>query len=118
MGMENSTKWKEHFSKELETAISARDAGKEGMARVCARRAAGILSAEYLQKRSIPDPGPSAISRLTVLASLEEISIEVKDIIGHLIMRVNRDHTLPIEIDLIAETIWLEKELYNLDDVN
>ncbi|HET6846162.1 MAG TPA: hypothetical protein VFH29_04970, partial [Anaerolineales bacterium] len=42
--------WEQRFDRELSNAQTARTRGNEGQARVCARRAAGIVAAEYLER--------------------------------------------------------------------
>ncbi|MBC8331865.1 MAG: hypothetical protein H8E28_07780 [Anaerolineae bacterium] len=91
------------IEKELQTANESRQAGNEGRARVCARRAAGIAAGEYFRLHALPDPGPSAYDRLHILASASEIDPRFREIAQHLILRVNEEFRLPTQIDLIAE---------------
>jgi len=101
------------ISKELSLAEEARANGNEGRARVCARRAAGILIAVYLERRGLPDPGVSVINRLRLLESLPDVSANIKKTAQHLLMHVTPEHSLPVEVDLIAEARQLEQELLN-----
>jgi hypothetical protein len=103
--------WKSNYIKEMTQAEVARSEGNEGMARVCARRAAGIVIGEYFCRKRIQDPGSSAYDRLIVLTKLPDISPKIQEVANHLILRVNPDHTLPIDVDLIAETRWLKHKL-------
>jgi hypothetical protein len=105
------TEWKKRAASELEQAVTARENGNEGMARVCARRAAGLIIGEYLQRREIPSPGPSAYDRLRLLLDLADAPKQARQICEHLVMRVNEDFNLSIETDLIAETRRLAEEL-------
>ncbi|MCI0521552.1 MAG: hypothetical protein L0Z70_15010, partial [Chloroflexi bacterium] len=82
------TDWEARFAEEIRQAETARAAGNEGMARVCARRAAGIAIGEYLQRRGLPDPGPNAYNRIQRLASLREVAPEVSRVASHLLARV------------------------------
>jgi len=95
--------WKTNFINELETAKVAREAGNEGKARVCARRAAGIAIGEYLYQKKLPTTGPSAYDRLVYIATLPGLSARVRRISEHLTLRVNEDFKLPIKADLISE---------------
>ena len=92
---------------ELTNAENARMEGNEGMARVCSRRAVGIAVSIYLSHNGFTDFGASAYERLNILKTLPNISPQVVEIAEHLLLRVNEDHKLPIDIDLIAEARWL-----------
>ena len=101
--MSENSNWKLSYLAELEQAEQARQAGNEGMARVCARRAAGIIVAEYLYRQDLPTLGPSAFDRLNYLIAMPGTSAENRAIAGNLLLRVDKDHNLPIDVDLIAE---------------
>jgi hypothetical protein len=103
--------WRKRALKELAQATAAHENGKEGLARVCARRAAGVIIGEYLQRQEIPSPGPSAYDRLHVLFDLAGVSSRAREISKPLVKRVNEDFTLPVEADLIEETRSLAEEL-------
>ena len=103
--------WQSRYQDELEQARSARQKGNEGMARVCARRAVGIIIGEYLIRRGLSDPGPSAYDRLSALKSLPGVDEHCKAVTDHFLIRVNSDHKLPLDVDLISEAEWLAKEL-------
>ena len=96
---------------ELQMARSARAAGNEGKARVCARRAAGIMVGEYLNQRGYQISDPSAYARLRYLLSLPDISEDIRQVTEHFLMRVNIDQNLPLPVDLVAEAVWLEGKL-------
>lgn len=74
---------------ELRYARAAREHGKEGRARVCARRAAGwAVAARY------PDrPEKSALNLLRWLAAAGPA--ELREPAGRLLVGVNVDHQLP-----------------------
>ncbi len=98
-----AAEWETRFEDELRAAEAARAAGNEGKARVCARRAAGIVIGVYLQRKGWPDPGPSAYDRLRFLADRPEVPAAARRIVEHLILRVDENFQLPEGIDLIAE---------------
>lgn len=106
-----SSDWKNRFEQEIRQAEAARADGGEGRARVCARRAAGIVAGEYLLHHGIQQPGPSAYDRLRRLSALPSVSPKVREIAGHFLVRIDPDWKLPIQADLIAEARWLAKEL-------
>lgn len=105
--------WKNKFEEELQQAESARKKANEGMARVCARRAAGILIGEFYSRNGYPIETRSAHKRLSTLQQSSLINNEVKNVIGHFLIHVKVDHQLPLNVDLIEEARWLEDHLLN-----
>lgn len=103
--------WKSEYEKEIEHAISARAKGNEGMARVCARRAAGVIIREYLFRRGYASLSSSAYERLSMFSSLPDVDEQLKNISNHFLMKVNNDHNLPLDADLISEVQWLTNNL-------
>ena len=65
----NEAKWMAVFEKELSRAEAARTAGNEGRARVCARRAAGLLAYEILKRDGIEPRGNSVLDYLEQMQS-------------------------------------------------
>jgi len=94
--------WRATFENELAAATSARESGNEGQARVCARRAAGVVIGEYLRRQALPAPA-TALDRLRLLASDPAFSPEIHALAGRFLVRLNPDHQLPIEADLLAD---------------
>jgi len=99
-------------SVELERAKAARIAGNEGLARVCARRAAGLAAREFLNRNKVPpfDAAQGRLSRsngayaaLKALAAFPAISPHLKLAAIYLTMRVNDEFNLPHGTDLIDE---------------
>jgi hypothetical protein len=103
--------WEEGFEKELADARSSRLNGNEGRARVCARRAAGIAAGEYLVQHGFVGIPNSAVDRLNFLRKTLYQDPTIQSLVDHLLMPVTIEHTLPSEIDLIAETIQLVRVL-------
>lgn len=108
---QKNTNWADRIRSELSKAEQARIEGNEGMARVCARRAAGIAAGEYLRRRNLLSHPLSAYELLKYLQSLPDISPNIREVAGHFLLRITQDHTLPVEADLIAEARWLAREL-------
>ena len=81
------------------------------MARVCARRAAGIVVGEYFRRSGLPDPGASAYDRLRLLAEFPGLPQEVGQIAGHFTVHIDTEHRLPVDADLISEARWLAQTL-------
>jgi hypothetical protein len=114
--MTQSPDWKQKLEKELDTAAVARSRGNEGMARVCARRAAGIVVGEYLTRLGYDIHTPSVIARLHFLLSLPDIPSGTQEVAEHFLLHIDEEHKLPIEADLVAEARWLVTAL--LGDLN
>lgn len=93
-----------NYITELERALQAREQGKEGQARVCARRAAGLAIKDYLTRKEIHPPSVSAYDLLNYLKEEPLLPSDLKLIAEHLTLRVTEEFKLPIEADLIAES--------------
>ena len=103
----------DNYITELERATKAREQGKEGQARVCARRAAGIAIKDYLTRKGIRPPSVSAYDLLNYIKEEPLLSSDLKLVADHLTVRVTEEFKLPVDADLIAESRqlceWLEK---------
>lgn len=99
------------YQEELSHAFIARSMGNEGMARVCARRAAGIVIGEFLERHGRTNLSHSAYERLTAFNHLPGVDPKFKLIANHFLLKVDHDHKLPGDVDLIADVQVLEKEL-------
>jgi len=109
--MKQTQNWRERVEAELRQAEKARLEGNEGMARVCARRAAGVIIGEYLARIGRPLAGPSAYDRLRFFYAQEDLPPRAREVASHFIERITPEHELPIEADLLAEARWLAAEL-------
>lgn len=107
----NLPDWRMRLTQELRTGLKARRKGNEGMARVCARRAAGIIVNEYLSRQGHILETSSAIDQLRFLIELPEISDRVRNSANLLITRLDTEYKLPGNADLIAEARLLAQEL-------
>ena len=101
---------------ELGKAETARAAGNEGKARVCARRAAGEAIRAYLGPQNLPVGMSSAYDLLGYIQLLEEVPLRIKDAALLLRQRVDADHQLPVEADLIIEARILAAGLEKFPD--
>lgn len=93
-------------------AKNARDSGNEGRARVCARRAGGVIVAEYLSRTGIQHNRSNSLENIRILERSGRITAEAQAILSRLLMRVDAGYHLPDDIDLIQDAISLKKELY------
>lgn len=103
--------WQTNYKTEIDQAKNARALGNEGMARVCARRAAGIVIGEYLLLQGISSPSASAYDRLRILAGLSDLPEDLQESTRRLLLRVNTNHQLPAEADLISDAERLRARL-------
>lgn len=103
--------WNTFFDAEIEQARAARQRGNEGMARVCARRAAGIAVQAYLERKGLDSRTPSAVERLKYLIALPGTPEQIRDTARTFLIRVTPDYTLPIDIDLLQEAQILRQQL-------
>ncbi|MCD6426390.1 MAG: hypothetical protein J7L35_12925 [Anaerolineales bacterium] len=91
------------IKEEILLAKQSRQEGNEGRARVCARRAAGAAVKEYLVKKGISQKQENAIQSLLIFSQSKNLPIQVQEAVDWLVQRVNQDHNLPSEVDLIHE---------------
>lgn len=103
--------WQLQIAREFDRAEKARQAGNEGQARVCARRAAGIAIREYLGRRGLPARNPSAYELLGLLTDLPDAPPDAKQAAVMLTLRVTESFTLPVDVDLLEEARRLCKSL-------
>lgn len=108
-----SQRVKDAIKLEIDRALTSRNNGMEGRARVCCRRAAGYAIRAYLEDRGIDAPDISALALIRQLDNLSGVQLLVKVVTEHLLMRVDEDFKLPVEADLIAEATWLIDYLEN-----
>ena len=95
--------WQVQLELEFARAAQARAKDNEGQARVCARRAAGIIVREYLTRRGESITNPSAYELLQKLADDPTLTAGLHQSVIYLTMRVNEEFKLPANIDLVDE---------------
>jgi hypothetical protein len=93
----------EEIEQELAQAHKAREAGHEGRARVCARRAAALAIREWYRRRLGAGWHGDAMKQLQRLQADALAPENVREAARRLTTRVDFDHTLPFESDLIAD---------------
>lgn len=111
----NDLEWKKLTVEELNHAENSQEQGNEGRARVCARRAAGHVAGEYLQRNGMKVDSMNSLNRLKAMLSRTELSQDTKSIIEHFLIHTTTEHNLPIEADLIEDVRFLALELLNTD---
>jgi hypothetical protein len=98
--MEGSTL---QIQEELLLAKQSRIEGNEGRARVCARRAAGAAAQNYLLKGGIINQSGNVLDSLQTFKHELPLPERVMRAVDWLMQRVDLDHNLPEEVDLITE---------------
>ena len=95
--------WRERIEAELAKATRARDDGREGLARVCARRAAGwALRPYYVERMGQPAPA-SALDLLRWFHADPSASPDLRHAAERLTVRVTEQHSLPHPEDPLAD---------------
>jgi hypothetical protein len=96
---------------EIKDAQQFRLQGNEGRARVCARRAAGAVTRDFLIRRGEARLSLNAYDALRLLAQHPGLDPELRAAAGHLILRVDELFRLPQGVDLLAEARLLCEHL-------
>jgi len=96
-------KW-DQATEEIEKAFHARANGNEGMARVCARRAANFAIQAYLIDQHIDLPSQNVIHLLNDERLRSLMSPKMVEIFDHLLMKVDANYQFDPSIDLLSET--------------
>lgn len=96
------------FDEEMERARAARERKNEGQARVCARRAAGIILREYFSRRGISTRTPSAYDLLNQFLQLTDIPAPARQSVEYLVLRVTEEFKLLVDVDLLEEAEKLQ----------
>ncbi len=98
---------RERVEIELTRAREARGAGKEGRARVCARRAAGWAAAPLFEARTGHQAPPSALELLRWLAKQRDLPEEIRAAARRLTQRVTPSYRLPHPEDPLQDARML-----------
>lgn len=84
-------------------ADAARTRANEGQARVCARRAAGVVVREYFLRMGRASRSSSAYDLLNDLLSMDVLPTRARQAAEALTRRVTEEFKLPEELDLVRE---------------
>lgn len=88
---------------ELKRALQAQAEGKAGRARVCARRAAGLVIRAYYQRRDGAGWGGDALTQLARLQQDEAVPAAIRAAAARLTTTVDFDHQLPFDDDPVKD---------------
>lgn len=106
--------WILNFKKEIDDAMASQQK-YPGRARVCARRAAGIIIKEYYRRKNTPLSTKSALASIQTLEKDKNAPAKAREICTHLLLRVDKDFALPYQGNLIDETLELAQILLDFD---
>jgi hypothetical protein len=99
------------INRELSLGESARQKGNEGMARVCARRAAGLAAQESLAQWGVDVHKINGLDALRIFSQGSDFPAAIRHSAVLLTMRVTPEHQFPIEVDLLQEARNFIQEL-------
>ena len=94
----------DHIEREFATATQARNKGNDGMVRVCARRAAGVAIACWLERSPRQGWGPDAMSQLRNLQLDSAIPQNIRDAASRLTTKITGQFTSPFSTDPIDDS--------------
>ena len=106
---------KQMIRSEFKAAHRARLEGKEGRARVCARRAAGWAVSIMRSQTEVCDDETNAYDMLKWLAQQVDTPDLVQSAATRLTTRVSHDHTLPFPEDPIEYAAIIVETLLGMD---
>ncbi|MEW6651202.1 MAG: hypothetical protein AB1453_13575 [Chloroflexota bacterium] len=98
-------------NQELARAENARLNQNEGMARVSARRAAGLVARAFLLARGGYPATLTVLDALNIIKSSPDMPYRVRKNAENLTLRINANFDLPVQVDLIAEAKALVEQL-------
>jgi hypothetical protein len=108
------------ITREIQRAYEANEKGKDGLARVCARRATGWAIQKYLEFKGISLNNPSVLDHISYLCNETNTKPEVKKILNHMMQKVEKtslgeDSYWPLpNVNLVEEAHWLVEELLGI----
>jgi hypothetical protein len=108
------------IAREIQRAYKANEKGKDGLARVCARRAAGWAIQKHLELKGISLNTPSVLDHIAYLLKESNTEPEVKKILNHMMQKVEKtslegDSYWPLlDVNLVEEAHWLVEELLGI----
>jgi HEPN domain-containing protein len=103
---------------ELDKAKTARNENKEGMARVLARRAAGLAIRAFLHEQGMDSAGLSLNDLLTDIETKKHLPDTLQEALIRLSTRVGVDYQLPPDYDLISDSHQIIQSLSILTGEN
>jgi hypothetical protein len=117
-----SDDWRTRVRRELARGEQAAAEGNEGMARVCARRAAGWTVQAYLDAQGLEAERPSALDQIKFLRTQAGLDDETRKVLEHMILHLAKHEPedepyWPLDSNLLEEARWLAGRLFADFDV-
>jgi hypothetical protein len=94
---------------EKQNAIQARREGLEGRARVCTRRASGILAKNLLYNIGIVPDSTNVMDNIQEICKENNLNPDLRKIFLDFTLVVDENHDLPDTVDLLADLDRLEE---------
>ena len=102
-------------AREISHAHEARRHGREGRARVCARRAAGWAARAYYERQTGTNPPRSALTLLRWLQKDDGIGEQVRGAAQRLTTHVTPSHELPFDEDPLVDAQLIIEALAGIE---
>jgi hypothetical protein len=103
--MRSATYYHEQIEKELATARAASEAGNDGKARVCARRACGHAIMWHLTKYPHPGWGVDALRQLQHVSQDQNFPSDVRSAATRLITKISDQFSYPFSTHPIDDAL-------------
>jgi hypothetical protein len=96
---------------ELSKATQTRQNGNEGMARVLARRSAGLSIREFLATKGVDQRGLSLNALLKDVDVRNHIPVSLHSALDRLSTRIGMDFNFPADFDLLLDAKYIIDQL-------
>jgi hypothetical protein len=102
-------KQSQNYLIEKQNALDARMNGLEGRARVCARRASGLLAKYLLYNMGITPDNTNVLDNILVIDQSYTLDPILRNIFKDFTIIVDENHDMPDQIDLVTDLDRLEE---------
>jgi hypothetical protein len=100
---------------ELEKARETRQNGNEGMARVLARRAAGLAIRDYLNNQDFDQRGFSLNALIKEEEVRKQLPVTIHEALERLCTRIGMDFQFPLDYDLLQDAQLVIEQLSTIN---
>lgn len=111
-----TTTWQNEVILELQASRKAARDNLAGRSRVSARRAAGLAVREYFIQLGKEQPALNFYDLLVEFSREPNLPDDIRTVAQHLVQRVDKDHRLPMDVDLAADAEYLIQFIRNYID--
>jgi len=108
------------ITQEITQAYEEKSKGKDGLARVCARRAVGWAIKKHLELQGVLLETPSVMNHISYMLNQPNINPEVQKILIHMLQKVEKGSVesgnfWPLQdVDLAEEAHWFVENLLGI----